>query len=43
MALAARLLREVAAGGGRLELPDGDEFPFDAYFGRLADPGAPAT
>jgi hypothetical protein len=43
LALAARLLREVAAGGGRLELPDGDEFPFDAYFGRLADPGAPAT
>jgi hypothetical protein len=43
LALAGRLLREVVAGGGRVELPDGDEFPFDAYFGHLGEPGAPAT
>ena len=33
LGLAASLLRDFQARGGRLEYPDGGEFPLEAYFG----------
>ena len=43
LALAARALREIVAGGGRIEYAAGGEFPHEAYFGWLGPLRAPAT
>ena len=41
--LAAALLHDVVARGGRLESATGDAFPLEAYFGGLAPMGTPAA